>query len=106
MSRTMSRVMLFVQTGSGRPKMVPTPGWLGEGDTQHVREMAASKPGPKCRQVWIRALGAADRWWLVECENADKGRYAIIDYHHADWCKTHTSRTSPYGRVIASGGEK
>lgn len=72
---------MFVQTGDGRPKCVPTPGWLSASDAQYVREMAESKPSPWKKKHWTKAVDAADRWWLVECEGADAGRAIIAAKH-------------------------
>ena len=78
------KLLLFVETPwTKRPVSVPgtvinTTGAWGYGYSQ--------------RQIEIRSQ--ADRWWLVECENAEAGR-AIIESRKM-------SLSSPLGRVLAS----
>lgn len=65
------RTLLFVQTGDARPKVG------GEYTYRAAQRYAGDS------EMWMRvtALGKwmADRWWLVECEDADAGR-AIITH--------------------------
>jgi hypothetical protein len=81
-----SRVLLFVQTGDGRPKCV---GRYSEGLT--------------ARQCEHRS--AADRWWLVECENADAGRKVIAFVESLPADKRHTAECYDWGHILASGGK-
>ncbi len=76
------KVLLFVQTGDTRPKCVKRfPPVL-----RHI------KSGWEEWSVEYSKTATADRWWLVECENADEGRTIIgccpLDDH----------------RILASGG--
>lgn len=91
------RVLLFVQTGDGRPKCVETPGWLSAKDAQHVREMSESHATPDSPH-WIQVLDHADRWWLVECLDAKHGRAVIAGSRTLD--------SAEFGRILASGGGK
>lgn len=59
------KVMLFVQTGDARPKCAS-------------RETPCRVNGEWWYSRWAsEAKAAADRWWLVECANADEGRMII-----------------------------
>jgi len=100
----MSRVLLFVQTGDARPKCAPTPRLLTDRDAQHVREMFESKPTAKS-PTWMRVLGAADRWWLVECANADAGRRLLHAIQIGAATATDEPAIQPAGRILASGGK-
>ena len=98
------RVLLFVQTGDGRPKRFKDftpwqrddPKWLGV-----AKDYA---DGVAC-----------DRWWLVECENAEAGRTLIALTELAQAARRYAGakRTDPVmfsgqvpaGRVLASGGD-
>ena len=106
------RVLLFTQSGSERPKCVPTPRWMREGhDAQHVCEMAESMPTATA-PPWMRALSRADRWWLVECENADAGR-RVIEWHRrgsgacdaGGFCACTGAGKNECGAILASGGK-
>lgn len=84
------KVLLFVQTGDARPKCYAGVcdaargrGWI-EGDGSGFVFTARA----------ALAKAAADRWWLVECANADLGRMAI------------TTQTEQFGRILASGGSR
>ena len=46
------------------------------------------------------AVARADRWWLVECENAEAGR-ALIALAEFD---SPENVAAPKGRILASGG--
>ena len=113
----MSRVLLFVQTGDGRPKCVgklASPGTVGS-------------LGPQTASLYEHAFGywispgkqgdrdRADRWWLVECENAEAGRAMIgaavrsrgdrINPGTVVWAAApHGGRYE--GRILASGGKE
>lgn len=82
------KVLLFVQAGNARPK-------------------CASRETP-CRvngEWWYsrrasEAKAAADRWWLVECANAEDGRAviaAMVEYGGG-------VGEGGLGRILASGG--
>lgn len=73
------KVLLFVQNGDARPKC--------------VLHDVVERHGAWCLSWRARdRQAAADRWWLVECENAEAGRDVIAG--------------APVfgGRIIASGG--
>lgn len=109
-----SRVMLFVQTGAGRPKCVAR---LAAGlRTDYYAEAVHFKNGmvawPLARQSWSSAV--ADRWWLVECENAEAGRALIAAKR--SWRGDLLDKSGPVlvalpsgqlteGRILASGGQ-
>ncbi len=79
----MSRVLLFVQTGDGRPKCLraPTEYWdhPNRVEAQVAIWRAAVNPTNE-PSATVKRLIAADRWWLVECPSADVGRVAISYY--------------------------
>lgn len=64
------KVLLFVQNGNGRPKVLG-----GE------RRLNLDVPGAAGLAVRLYGVEAnthrADRWWLVECEDANTGRDVI-----------------------------
>lgn len=85
------KTLLFVQTGDGRPKCVPT--------MRYERERLFSVPG------WTPAHsdigGDHDRWWLVECENADAGRRVIAS---GVW-RMRDGAEAYEGRILAQGAK-
>ena len=99
----MSRVLLFVQTGDGRPKRIAT---LTRARAIFYRDVGQE---PDADESLLMLTGiqsaiqqAADRWWLVECENADEGR------EHIDSDRRRGGGGSPLyrGRILASGGKE
>jgi len=89
------KVLLFVQTGEGRPKCVKTwRTWKPSGESW----------------VWLGA-SSGDRWYVVGCENAEAGRDIIAESGegHPKWRRAHLDaahmarRPSPNGRILASG---
>lgn len=114
----MSRVLLFVQTGAWRPKCVPATVvgavvWPRRSRRGEVREWfnLAARWWIR-RSAWAR-IRHADRWWLVECENAEAGRQIIaarIDHRGRPLDNTAYALyalkdgTVHTGRILASGG--
>jgi len=96
-----SRVLLFVQTGDGRPKCF----------SSHGVNRSLYTDGWRLSESALTAQGAADRWWLVECENAEAGREVIASGF--GWLRTAPAREGPRGpvetgpirtsRILASG---
>lgn len=92
------KVLLFVQTGDGRPKCVSVGRKASTAALCFQRDefRNAQTSGPK---------DFVPRWWLVECENAEAGR-TLIEMHETrhspviQW----TGRP-PAGRILASGGK-
>lgn len=97
------KVLLFVQTGDERPKCVGSGSWLARTGPfmECVQAIRDGRDVLQSQQEWRAAN--ADRWWLVECENADAGRLIIAcsrgecDSPEGCVCKN-------YGRILASGG--
>lgn len=94
------KVLLFVQTGDARPKAMKCP-FEWERKPERVALQAAAwrncNPTPaRCGAV-LAAVIRADRWWLVECANAEDGRdiLAMNDYNG-----------STRSRILASGGRR
>ena len=95
-TRSASRVLLFVQTGDARPKCVKS-----FGDRRHnaMNYFSAIAPRFGCE-------GQPERGWLVECPNAEAGRWAITNHHshRANYiCDSATCRCDG-ARILASGG--
>jgi hypothetical protein len=107
--------MLFVQTGDGRPKFVCLcqPFAIGSGI------VIGPEPGYRVSLEHSYKLSGADRWWLVECENAEAGRRVIESEGRAcrctkcgvegdgdgqafEMCAEET--VIEVGRILASGG--
>lgn len=86
------RVLLFVQDGNARPTCVTARSLnrIRVNGEWFLTEQEA------WRQKW------ADRWWLVECENADAGRFMI----DPAWTGGRCSWPPPQGRILASGGRQ
>lgn len=105
----MSRVMLFVQTGEARPKCVGRVGPLGEVPwTLCPAGVKASQAEHGLSHNQQHAIDSADRWWLVECENAEDGRFVIeCDREVGGVLRDHYASDGEriYGRVLASGGK-
>lgn len=101
------KVLLFVQTGDARPKckgaVLKFPTWKGP-PRPHVQV-----DGWWYTQKQADARYAADRWWLVECENAEDGRF-VIACDRARPLRGHWASVGPegsdriVGRILASGG--
>ena len=106
------RVLLFCQTGDGRPKYIGPA--YGPDDTHHratiVRIDEAVGRGMGHNNLWatervLSALRAADRWWLVECENAEAGRAYLLATVPGDLGQT-IGYSLPSGvRILAQGGK-
>ena len=86
----MSRVLLFVQNvwPLGRPKCVhrfpPVFRYIKGGWEEWAVEYSKTK--------------GVDRWWLVECENAEAGRHIIAARQSGTKLHEHD------GRILISGG--
>jgi len=101
-----TRILVMVQTGEGRPKCV------GEASADYRRFGMPLGSGEDRTRDWLvtmRALDAAlraDRWWLVEAENAKHAR-ALIGFKSIGLHGGHIALGSEVrgGRVIASGGK-
>ena len=101
------KALLFCQTGDGRPKCygkVPGPGACSSPDVW--QQMARPGGGWDDFSLFTDrqddALRAADRWWLVSCENAEAGRRYIRDQYMDDYPGY---RAECAGRILASGGK-
>jgi len=97
----MSRVLLFVQNGNARPKRIAT---LTRARAIFYRDVGQE---PDADESLLMLTGiqsaiqqAADRWWLVECENAQAGR--VIIEHAGKPVLPHPLA----GRILASGGKE
>lgn len=101
------KVLLFVQTGDARPKALTTPneysrrpqclaGQLRAWSGKSVQTVHATNGG-----AFAQAF-AADRWWLVECENAKAGRHCISGGCEPYRC--HRADGPMSCRILASGG--
>lgn len=102
----MSRVMLFVQTGEGRPKCMGSyAGWSRpDFAPQQFAAWRGKEAGAKAANggAFYQAL-IADRWWLVECENAEAGRLIIALQVLKAWGAV-ADKARETGRILASGG--
>lgn len=78
----MSRALLFVQNGTAKPKVLAT----------GARNEAAARLAAEPHGRYF------DRWWLVECENAEAGRRIIAGIQSAPG--------GDEGRILASGGRQ
>jgi hypothetical protein len=110
-----SRVLLFVQDGDGRPKCVGRPReWFPALLLPRYQDLRTPKERVEDfeRSGWtIPANGAqyrctarqklkrlmADRWWLVECLDAKHGRAVLAGSRSLD--------SPALGRILASGGK-
>ena len=111
------KVLLFVQTGDGRPKCVGRT-WPFEFTRYGIEAPRLKQLGEPPRHGshhQARVLAKADRWWLVECENADAGRFVIANAvkHGGIWTRGDVygpCAPSGYpefmGRILASGGKE
>ena len=87
---TMKRVVLFVQTGDEKPtsyamtEALVTKEWI-EGDGSGFVDS----------HLTLAAKNGADRWWLVECLDAEHGRAVIAGSRTLD--------SPEMGRILASG---
>ena len=94
------RVLLFTQSGSERPKVAR----YSPSVCAHRPTAAAPESCGCCRgtgyavEPWA-SLKSTDRWFLVECENADAGRRLIAAF------KVHRGRILHASRILASGGK-
>lgn len=107
----MSRILLFVQTGDTRATCA---WWSNDGERPPVTpsgqlyalrfKLGSAADAVACGQH------PADRWWLVECENAEAGRSLIAeslwdhdtpDNHWVARCLQTTALA--HGRIVASG---
>lgn len=90
--------MLFVQTGNARPKCV------GQLPLRFAASVAIKWLRRLDASWWTPVLKAtaADRWWLVECANAETGRGLIAKALHPDAMpQPFDSHTD--GRIVAQG---
>lgn len=100
------KVLLFVQTGDARPKSA---GSIAQGGPIGAKFIDR---GNSCYLSDYQSfmLGTADRWWLVECENAAGGRLVIRasqdpDYATSNAAKAYWRFNGAVGRILASGGK-
>lgn len=100
----MSRILLFVQTGDTRPTCVRI--------RKRVVFLVVVLPAASATRDLLLGpwTSARDRWWLVECENAEAGRSLIAeslwnhDTHDNHWVARCLQTTAlAHGRVVASG---
>lgn len=112
------RTLLFVQTGDARPKCC--------GPTTKAPEYARGNRYSLAFGRFDTMYGthrqhaaqvAADRWWLVECANADAGRELVAVFEsqprssfmsneHRGGAVVCASRPgAASGRILASGGQ-
>lgn len=92
------RVLLFVER-EGRPRLVKK-------DPLRCIHATAGRHGERascdaCMGTgWIiyDKASMASRWWLVECENAEDGRFLLGFGSRCSW-------PPPTGRILASGGK-
>lgn len=97
--------MLFVQTGDARPKCEGRLGPLGEIPWQRcpaALKAALGECGLSSEQQL--AVESADRWWLVECKNAEAGRGTIYIALNPPPVGSAFTTTFPVGRILAQGG--
>lgn len=85
------RTLLFVQDGERKPVVV----------REKLLRYAngAVMWGPRMTFAKERA----DRWWLIECDNAEAGRWTLLKLGKARGPLFPTSFRE--GRIIASGGK-
>lgn len=101
------RTLLFVQNGEGRPKAwnpgreyVEHPPRI----QMHADAWRLANPTPARCGARLCAVIRADRWWLVECENAEAGRATIA--HEPFGAAVHrVGCACKNGRILASGGK-
>lgn len=103
------KVLLFVQTGDARPKVFTRYARGYSGLFARNVEFARQHPETNISRP-LRACANADRWWLVECENADEGRRVITGLCHSMDCAllrddSHEA-SCDCGRILASGGKE
>lgn len=103
----MSRVLLFVQTGDARPMCVGRVGPLGEIPwTRCPAGLKAESAEYGLSLAQQHEVESADRWWLVECENADAGRAVIAMHLSSGSPVIQWTGRLPEGRILSSGGRK
>jgi hypothetical protein len=84
--------LLYVQTGDGKPK---------------CRKSFGPSQGLNRARAHAYVSNVSDRWWLVECENAEHGREVIA--HSITPCRLHPSECywcSGNGCILASRGAR
>jgi hypothetical protein len=100
----MSRVLLFVQTSDGRPKCeYRMPAWMPWEPLAFSIPRGSGQLPSAVAALACTAARRADRWWLVECENAEAGRALIADAA-LGYDSEHPMRSGHAGRILASGG--
>ena len=101
----MSRVLLFVVPAFGEHVLC-----CGEASADRKRRGIAVGSEDDSARDWFvtlrarRMKDAADRWWLVECENAEAGRAIIANAAKFDSDPT-LKNLRGLGRILASGGK-
>lgn len=92
------KTLLFTQTGDARPKCLGSVAIGGPRGEKYIDS------GDSCYLSDYQSflLGTADRWWLVECENAEAGRIVIADVAARD-AGEYVMGITP-GRILARGG--
>jgi len=106
-----SRVLLFVQTGDGRPKCcrstVVSSLYLQPEHGDPRQWFNCTGRWWVSQEWWNKHGRNADRWWLVECENAAQGRVIIETVRRANLVGDVDgiiARESA-ARILASGGK-
>jgi len=95
-----SRVLLFVSNGDGRPKCVGRAFLQGFRDGIEHHNLGGTGRYGTARMT--RLMARADRWWLVSCENAEAGRHCIAGGCEPYRC--HRADGPLSCRILASGG--
>lgn len=102
----MSRVLLFTQQGSERPKAAIAPAEWAEHPKRVAAHMAAWRGRDPSRvppfRTSLQRVLCANRWWLCECENADAGREIIEESRRRDAGASYYE-IGNLGRILASG---
>jgi hypothetical protein len=99
----MSRVLVFTQAGDKRPVAWKCPHEYRDKPGRMAAHIAEWRDYPPLKLLSLGVLGKAclaDRWWLVECENAEAGRRYIKDQFMDD---SPGYRAKCARRILASG---
>jgi len=108
------RVLLFVQTGDGRPKQIAVAHGEDRSDQRHA--MRVELDG--FFVSWVAAKVAtkvSDRWWLVEAESAEAARTLIYLSDTVEAARRFVGAPADApvvvnanvdGRILASGGRE
>lgn len=100
------KVLLFVQNDWN--KRPPRAQWCVPMEVSWDALVAWIREGSFCPTIAtasaVRAARRADRWWLVECENAKAGRHCISGGCEPYRC--HRADGPMSCRILASGGKQ